>query len=169
MKKLFAFITLFTLTAHADKISLEQQAPNFTGIALLPNGTIQNIQLKDYFGKRVILYFYPMDNSPGCTKKAQQFRDDINELKKHNTVVIGVSCDSIKSHKKFQEQYNLPYTLVSDSRLHRTISKMYNAAGFFYSQRKTFLIDEQGKIIKIFTTQNIVDQIQEILKTITKK
>lgn len=169
MKKILTLIMLLTASLHAEAPTINQQAPNFTGTALLPDGTVQQIELKDYLGKRVVLYFYPMDNSPGCTKKAQQFRDDIQKLKAKNIIVIGVSCDSIQSHKKFQEQYNLPYTLVSDSRWHRTISKMYGAAGFFYSQRKTFLIDEQGKIIKIFTTMNIIDQIKEIIDTFQKK
>lgn len=168
MKKYIALAALF-IANIIQPVAQGEQAPNFKATALLPDGTVQPIELKNYLGKNVVLYFYPMDNSPGCTKKAQLFRDEINNLKKHNIIVIGVSCDSIKSHKKFQAKYNLPYTLVSDSRIKRTLSKMYGAAGFLYSQRKTFLIDEQGKVIKIFTTMKIEDQLQEILKEFKNK
>jgi len=165
MKKLLTLVTTLFIVNIAVSLDVNQQAPNFIATALLPDGSVKVIELKDYLGQKVVLYFYPMDQSPGCSKKAQVFRDEINNLKKHNIIVIGVSCDSIKSHKNFQHKYNIPYTLVSDSRLKRSLSKLYGASGFLYSQRKTVLIDERGKIVKIFTTMKIEEQLKEILNT----
>ena len=169
-KQLFlaTMLGMFSLVYSSETL-LKQKAPLFTAQAVFPpSHDIKDFSLKKYIGKKIVLYFYPMDSTPGCTKQAKKFREDMDELKKHGITVIGVSCDSVKSHQKFQEKYEIPYILVSDSRWSRTISKMYNAAGFLYSQRKTFLINEKGTIIHIFEHVNINTQVDEILEIFKK-
>lgn len=116
------------------------------------NGKIH--KLSDYSGKWVVLYFYPKDDTPGCTKEACGFRDNINELKKLKVVVLGISADSIDSHKKFSQKYNLNFSILSDES--KEIIKKYNAWGrkkfmgkeFEGILRITYLINPQGKIVK---------------------
>src|SRR5437016_3054460 len=99
------------------------QAPQFTA-ETNAGGTVS---LSDFLGKNVILYFYPKDNTPGCTKEACAFRDDFTQFKAKDVVVLGVSTDSVKSHDKFVQKYNLPFTLVSDA--DKKISKAYGVWG----------------------------------------
>ena len=154
-----------------------KKAPLFSSQAVFPpkhnesisKYTVGEFDLKKYIGHyKIVLYFYPMDNTPGCTKEAQKFRDDIELLKEHGIMVIGVSCDSIESHLKFQHKYALPFILVHDSRWSRAISKMYNAAGFFYSKRKTFLIDKKGVVVHVFEQVNIPSQVDDIIRIFKK-
>jgi thioredoxin-dependent peroxiredoxin len=141
-----------------------KNAPEFSAPALFPDGTVGTFNLKDYAGKKVVLYFYPVDNTPGCTKQAQNFRDGIAKLYDKDITLIGISCDSIQSHKRFQGKHHLPFPLVSDSRLHRGIAKKYGVVGFFCCKRRTFLIDEKGIIFKAFDKVVIETQIEDILK-----
>ena len=144
---------------------LGHKAPTFIATALFADGSVGNFNLADYAGKKVVLYFYPVDNTPGCTKQAQNFRDGIAQLQDQDIVLVGISCDSIESHKRFQKKYSLPYILVSDSRLHRSIGKKYpGTISFGCYKRKTFLINENGIVIKIFDKINIDNQIQDIIK-----
>jgi len=99
----------------------------------------------------------------------KKFRDGIEKLNKAGIMVIGVSCDSIKSHLKFQKKHALPYPLVSDSRWKRSISKAYGAAGFLYSQRKTFLINQDGIVFQLFDHVDIHNQIDDILHSFTSQ
>lgn len=165
-----ALLGLFSLSQTASSVSglIGQKAPLFTVQAIKQDGTEFTFRLQDLMGQLVVLYFYPMDNTPGCTKQAKKFRDDIAKLEEAGITVIGISCDSIKSHKKFQKKHNLPFVLVSDSRWKRTISKAYLAAGFLYSKRKTFLIDQFGKVIKEFDKVDIQNQIDDILVSFNK-
>lgn len=112
--------------------------------------------LKDYKGKWVVLYFYPKDNTPGCTKEACSFRDWADKFKIKDVVILGVSVDSEASHKKFEEKYSLPFTLLSD--IEKKVVKRYNVWGlkkfmgkeYMGTQRKSFLIDPNGVIVKIY-------------------
>jgi len=114
------------------------------------------VSLSSFRGKNVILYFYPKDSTPGCTKEACSFRDDFAKFKKRGIAVLGVSPDSEASHKKFVAKYKLPFTLLADTE--RSISEAYNVWGekkfmgrtYMGVHRTTFLIDEKGKIKKIF-------------------
>lgn len=142
---------------------INKPAPVFTAQAVFPDGSEQIIDLKKYLGQKIVLYFYPMDNTPGCTCQAKNFKENIEKLKNHGIVLIGISCDSIKSHKKFQKKHGLPYILASDARNSQAISKMYCANSFFMSKRKTFLIDENGIIFKKFDKINIEKQVDEII------
>ena len=127
-------------------------APAFT----TKNANGEPVKLKDFRGQKIVLYFYPKDDTPGCTKEACSFRDAFSRFKKRGIVVLGVSPDNEASHKKFGAKYNLPFTLLADT--DRSISEAYEVYGekkfmgrtFMGVHRTTFLIDEKGKIKKIF-------------------
>lgn len=169
IKQFFAFFCLIfgcnnTLT-HQNLVG--KSAPIFKSKAIFPDGTISDFNLEDYIGQDIVIYFYPMDSSPNCSIQAKNFRDNIDLLKNKNIMVIGVSPDSIKSHKKFQEKLALPYPLVSDATRKHPISKKYNATGFLFGKRKTFLINKEGIIFKEFEEVNIQQQINDILTAFT--
>jgi thioredoxin-dependent peroxiredoxin len=159
----YSFLFLFSKIAIPSLNLINNPAPHFTAQAVFHDGSEQLFDLKKYHGKKVVLYFYPMDNTPGCTCQAKNFRDNIATLEKHGIILIGISRDSIKSHKRFQKKHELPYILISDSRSSRRIAKMYGVDSFFMSKRKTFLIDENGKIFKKFDKINIEKQFDEII------
>jgi thioredoxin-dependent peroxiredoxin len=141
-------------------------APDFTTV----NQTGEAIKLSDYRGKRVVLYFYPKDDTPGCTKEACSFRDADDVYAKKNIKVFGVSTDSEKSHQKFISKYNLPFDLLAD-----TDKEIVNAYGVYGEKsmygkkytginRTTFLIDEHGKIVKVFKKINVSEHASEVLE-----
>ncbi|HZS05838.1 MAG TPA: thioredoxin-dependent thiol peroxidase [Blastocatellia bacterium] len=138
--------------AESPGLKVGDKAPAFS----LKNTEGKTVKLSDYKGKKVVLYFYPRDLTPGCTKEACGFRDDYAQLKKRGVEVIGVSGDDQKSHQKFTDAYSLPFTLLSDAD-HTTMEK-YGAWGEknMYGKkvtgviRSTFVIDEQGRIAHIF-------------------
>ncbi len=131
-------------------------------------GTIR--KLSDYLGSWVIVYFYPKDDTPGCTKEACIFRDKIHEYEKRGIAIIGISKDNVASHKKFAEKYSLPFILLSDP-IHETI-KIYNAWGkkkFLGREyegilRNTVLINPKGEVIKEYNSVNPLTHSEEILK-----
>jgi peroxiredoxin Q/BCP len=159
----YSFLSLFATKAISSPSLINQPAPVFTAHAVFSDGSEQLFDLKKYRRQKVVLYFYPMDNTPGCTCQAKNFRDNITKLKEHDITLIGISNDSIKSHKKFQKKYTLPYILVSDPRGSQAITKMYGVDSFFMSKRKTFLIDENGIIFKKFEKINIEEQVDDII------
>ena len=140
-------------------------APNFK--LQSTDGSIHS--LTDFRGKKVILYFYPKDDTPGCTKEACAFRDSRSLLTKKGAVVIGVSVDSLDSHKKFAEKYNLPFMLLSDEG--KKVVKAYGAwkrkslygREYMGTERTTMIIDERGKIIRIFPKVKVDGHVEEIL------
>ena len=103
----------------SDELKVGDTAPDFS----LPSGTGETLALKSLRGKQVVLYFYPKDDTPGCTKEACGFRDDITRIEQANTVVLGVSTDDLTSHQKFSKKYGLPFTLLSDE--NAAVSKAY--------------------------------------------
>jgi len=128
------------------------------------------VRLSDLRGQKVALYFYPKDDTPGCTKEACSLRDGHAELKRRGIKVIGVSTDDEKSHRKFAEKYGLPFTLLAD-----TDHKVADAYGVYGEKkfmgrtydgvhRKTFLIDEQGRVRKVFDKVNVEEHADEVLK-----
>jgi peroxiredoxin Q/BCP len=127
------------------------------------------VSLKDFKGKKVVLYFYPRDMTPGCTAQACNLRDNYAELTKKGFVVIGVSMDSEKSHQKFTEKYDLPFILLADE--DKQIVEQYGVYGekkfmgrvFDGIHRTTFLINEKGVIDKIITKPNTKNHTEEIL------
>lgn len=142
-------------------------AKDFSAEALFPDGRVKRISLSNYRGQKVVLYFYPKNGTPGCTRQAKVFRDNFNKLQDKGIVVIGISYDSLKSHKKFQEKHQLPFMLVCDET--KSISKEYGTDGWFFPSRKTILIDEKGNIVKRFESVDITHQIDDILKTFSMR
>jgi len=147
-------------------ISAGIQAPDFE--LLDDSGTPR--QLKDYRGRPVILYFYPADDTPGCTKEACNFRDDYSEYQRSGVTILGVSPDSVKSHIKFKEKYQLPFPLLADEG-----HKICDAYGVWGPKklmgrdyegvlRTTFLIDKQGAIAHVFENVRPSEHSAEVLK-----
>ena len=133
-------------------ISEGEKAPDFT----LQADDSKKVSLNDYRGKKVVLYFYPKDGTPGCTREAVEFRDLIKEFEKQNTVILGVSKDGVKSHQKFKQKHALPFTLLSDPEgkvldLYGVWKKksLYGRT-FMGTERTTFIIDEDGMVEKVY-------------------
>jgi peroxiredoxin Q/BCP len=125
------------------------------------------VSLRDYLGKKVvILYFYPKDFTPGCTAEACSFRDDYKIYEERGAVVVGVSLDSVESHMKFSEKYNLPFLLLSDSR--KEVAKAYGVLGTggFLAKRVTFVIDKEGRIAAVFPKVDVKHHSEEVLKVL---
>jgi len=130
----------------------------------------ETVSLKDLRGQKVVLYFYPKDDTPGCTKEACSFRDAFSQFKKKGIAVLGVSPDKEASHQKFVAKYNLPFTLLADT--DKSIAEAYGVWGekkfmgrtYMGVHRTTFLIDEKGKIKKIFEKVKPEDHANEVLE-----
>lgn len=128
------------------------------------------VKLNDLRGKKVVLYFYPKDDTPGCTKEACSFRDAFSAFKKKGITILGVSPDKQSAHQKFTEKYKLPFTLLSDT--DHTIAEAYESWGekkfmgrtYLGVLRNTFLIDEKGKIKKIFEKVKPEEHASEVLE-----
>ncbi len=150
------------------KLKEGDQAPHFTA-PVSGGGTIS---LRDFRGKNVILYFYPKDDTPGCTKEACAFRDDLAAFEKKGAVVLGVSIDSVKSHDKFADKQKLPFTLVADEE--KRIVDAYGVWGekrfmgrrYMGTHRVTFLIGPDGRIRKIWPDVKPAEHAQQVLEAI---
>ncbi|MDI3311483.1 MAG: thioredoxin-dependent thiol peroxidase [Thermoanaerobacterium sp.] len=149
-------------------VEIEKEAPDFT----LKSSDGRDVSLKDYIGKKVVLYFYPKDNTPGCTKEACQFRDNINSIEANDAVVIGISLDDSESHKKFIEKFNLPFVLLSDPDAKvSTEYGVYKEKNMYGKkkmgiERSTFVIDRKGIVKKIFRKVKVDGHVGEILKVL---
>ncbi len=145
------------------------KAPTFT----LPDQNGDMHSLEDYRGQKVILYFYPKDNTAGCTKQACGFAERYPQIQEKGAVVLGVSKDSVKSHKNFEEKYNLPFTLLSDPE-HKVL-EMYGAWGekknygkvSMGTIRTTYLIDEEGTVIKAMGKVKAADNPAQMLEALS--
>ncbi len=145
-------------------------APDFT---LLADGG-GDVTLSEYRGRKVVLYFYPKDNTSGCTTEACNFRDDHSEITAAGAVVLGVSPDSVKSHGGFKLKYSLPFALLSDP--DHQVAELYGAWGekqmygkaYMGIIRSTFVIDEEGKIIKVFPKVSVKNHSQEVLEVLRR-
>ncbi len=125
-------------------LNIGDKAPDFE----LKSTGGSTARLSDYLGKKVVLYFYPKDDTPGCTIEACAFRDDYGKIKDAGGEVIGVSIDDIESHNAFRSKYNLNFPLFSDTE--KEVSQKYGVLGAERSSRATFIIDKEGKIAEIF-------------------
>ncbi len=144
------------------------KAPEFT----LKNQDGEEVSLKDFLGKKVILYFYPKDNTPGCTTQACSFGDMYPQIREKGAVVLGVSKDSVASHKKFADKYGLPFTLLSDPEL-EVIQKydVWQEKNMYGKKvmgvvRSTYLIDEEGIIKEAFTKVKAGENAAQMLETL---
>jgi len=146
-------------------VNIGDPAPDF----LLPDQNGDTFYLKEFIGKEnIILFFYPKDETPGCIAEACSFRDSINDFTGYKCKVIGISKDSIKSHEKFAEHYNLPFTLLSDN--NDVVRKLYGVEAAMLGLlpgRKTFLINRLGKITHIFdykfkAKQHVIDALKAL-------
>ena len=135
-----------------NELTIGDAAPAFT----LQTGSGETVRLSDFRGKRVVLYFYPKDDTPGCTKEACSFRDERATFAKANTVVLGVSCDDAASHQRFADKFHLTFPLLSDP--DAAVSKAYGVykqksmygRTYWGLERTTFVIDERGRLAAIF-------------------
>jgi peroxiredoxin Q/BCP len=145
-----------------------KKAPDFS----LKNGDGVNVSLNQFKGKKIVLYFYPKDLTSGCTKEACDFRDVHPEFEKLNTVVLGISPDDEKSHRKFSGKYELPFTLLSDNE--RKVVEAYGVwkeksmygRKYMGVERTTFVVDEKGVIVKIFPKVKVEGHVEEVLEVL---
>ena len=141
------------------------KAPNFK----LPSSNNKNFEIKKSLGKYLVIYFYPRDNTPGCTNEAKDFSKLYKEFKKLNCEIVGISKDSIESHKKFISKFKISFQLLSDEKI--VTLKKYGAWGeksmygkkFMGIKRTTVLINPKGKIIKIWNNVKVKDHAKEVL------
>ena len=154
----------------AKQLKEGDKAPDFA----VSDSQGNRVRLKDLRGKKVVLFFYPKDDTPGCTKEACSFRDSFAQFKKRKIEVLGVSLDSEKSHQKFIKKFDLPFRLLADTE--RAISEGYGTYGekkfmgrtYMGNHRMTFLIDEKGKIKKIFGKVKPEEHAAEVLEAFAK-
>jgi len=161
------FIYLFRINIMAaPTLQPGDDAPNFS----LPDNQGRQVNLNDFKGKWVVLYFYPKDDTPGCTTEACHFRDDFKLLENLGAQVVGVSIDDSFSHNKFAEKYNLPFSLLSDAS--GEVASLYGALNNFLviklAKRYTYLINPQGKIAKIYLSVDTSKHSQEIIEDLKK-
>lgn len=147
-----------------SKVEVGSIAPDFT----LPSQSGQMVSLKDFVGEKpVVLFFYPKDDTPGCTKEACAFRDDYEGFGKLDAEVIGISSDSVESHRSFAAKHDLPYILLSDAE--RKVRKLYgipNTLGLFPG-RVTYVIDKEGIVSHVFSSQLGAEKhVEEALKAL---
>jgi peroxiredoxin Q/BCP len=152
------------------KLHIHQPAPNFS----LPDQDGEIHKLSDYTGKWVLLYFYPKDDTPGCTKEACSLRDNFPHFQNSELTVLGISKDSITSHKKFAEKYTLPFPLLADEQ--KEVIQAYDVwqeksmmgKKYMGIVRTSFLIDQEGKIAKIYEKVKPEVHVKEVLSDIQK-
>lgn len=148
------------------------KAPGFELAGVDADGKETTVALKDYKGKKVVLYFYPRDNTPGCTTEACDFRDNFSKALTGDVQVLGVSPDKIESHKRFREKQSLNFPLLSD--VDREVAASYGAFGEKKSYgkttmgiiRSTFIIDEKGKIEKTWYKVTVKDHVDEVIEAL---
>jgi peroxiredoxin Q/BCP len=148
-----------------DKVSIGNKVPDFT----LRNEDGKEISLSDFKGKYIVVYFYPKDNTPGCTVEAESFRDNMKDFDKLNTAVIGISKDSVKSHLNFHNKLNLNFNILSDpdASVHKMFDvikkkKMFGKESLG-TVRSTFVLDKDGVLIKEFRNIKVKDHVKEVL------
>ena len=152
------------------KVSLGKAIPDFKG--RITNELI--IKLSDYKGQNIVIYFYPKDNTPGCTKEGEDFRDYFADFKKNNTIIIGVSRDSVASHDKFTCKYNFPFKLISDE--DEKVCKLFdvikekNMYGRKYMgiERSTFLINHEGTLVNEWRKVRVKGHVEKVLEALNE-
>jgi thioredoxin-dependent peroxiredoxin len=138
-------------------------APDFT----LSDAAGQAHRLADYRGKTVVLYFYPKDDTPGCTREACNLRDNYAQLTERGLVILGVSYDDAASHKQFAAKYDLPFTLLADTE--KKVAELYGVKGALYASRTTFVIGPDGKIVAVIDSVDTGAHAGQILAALDRK
>ena len=148
----------------ATSVKVGEKAPDFS----LPSQSGETVKLSNFRGNKVVvLYFYPKDDTPGCTKESSAFRDSYEVFQENGAEVIGISSDSIDSHQKFANKYNLPFTLLSDTK--NEVRKLFGVPStlFVLPGRVTYIIDKEGIVKHIFDSQlDFQGHVDEALKTV---
>lgn len=164
MLRIISILSIIIGITMASKTELKvgDNAPDFT----LSDQNGKEHTLSNYLGENIVVYFYPKDDTPGCTKEACSIRDNFTLFEENNITVFGISYDSPKSHKKFAEKYNLPFTLLSDS--DKSVARLYNSKGLFMAKRNTFLIDKDGLIFRIYKNVDVSTHTENILNDFSK-
>lgn len=139
-------------------LSVGDTAPSFT----VNDTSGSPVSLADFAGKTVVLYFYPKDDTPGCTKEACSFRDTYGDYQGKDVVVLGVSMDSEASHQQFTDKFSLPFPLLAD--VGGSLTKAYDVDGGGYAKRVTYVIDGSGKISQVYTSIQTESHAQDILR-----
>jgi thioredoxin-dependent peroxiredoxin len=164
---LIGLFIMVSLLFAGDLLPVGADAPDFA----LPDAQGQVHKLSDYLGKKVVIYFYPKDGTPGCTKEACNLRDNYQALQDRGLVILGISYDDAESHKEFIKEHNLPFTLLSDT--DKKVADMYGAKGgllgFIGAKRITYLIDEHGKIMHVFDDVDTGDHADQILAVLNEE
>lgn len=160
----FSAVALLAIAGFAYAQALGTAAPDFR----LQDQNGKWHQLKDYRGKWVALYFYPKDQTPGCTTQACEFRDNIFAFKEANAQILGVSVDDVDSHKKFSEKHGLPFPILADPT--KATAKRYDSLKSYFgmelAKRDTFLIDPEGRIVKRYSDVDPKEHTKVVLKDI---
>lgn len=149
-------------------VNLQQTVPDFE----LPSTGDKSIRLSDLRGKNVLIYFYPKDNTPGCTLEGQNFRDHIETFNTHNTLIFGISRDSVRVHENFKEKQQFPFDLLSDA--DETVCNLFGVMQlkknygreYMGIVRSTFLIDTEGKLINEWRNVKVKQHIDEVLEAV---
>jgi peroxiredoxin Q/BCP len=171
---LYLFARLFTLTvlcvgfafslaAAGDLPQVGQKAPSVT----LPSQDGSKVSLKDFRGKWVVLYFYPKDNTPGCTIEAHNFQRDLAKYQERNAVILGVSVDSSESHQDFCTKQSLTFKLLADTEK-KVVAEYGSLSDRGFASRNTFLIDPKGKIVKVWTGVKPQEHSDDVLATLSE-
>jgi len=155
---LWVFLPFFSCKAQDPQLKVGDVAPDFKLMG--DDGKV--VQLSSLKGKTVVLYFYPKDQTPGCTKEACGMRDNLGAIQAENTLVFGISVDKVSSHQNFKEKQKLNFTLLSDST--KVVSKQYSGLNIFgMSNRVTYIIDKNGVIQKIYPKVDVGQHAEDVL------
>ena len=147
------------------RVKLGEKIPDFTA----PSTSDSEFSLSEYMGKNIVIYFYPKDNTPGCTKEGEDFRDQFEAFRSNNAIIVGVSRDSVKSHDKFICKYNFPFDLLADE--DETVCQLFNVIKeknmygrkYMGIERSTFLIDSNGTLIREWRKVKVKGHVEEVL------
>ena len=166
IKKIIVMFSLFALFSQSQaSIQLGQSAPNFT---LIDQHNAQHT-LGDYQGQWVVLYFYPKDDTPGCTTEACSFRDAINHIVAKRAIVFGISLDDVESHQQFSKKNKLPFSILSDPG--GKVAKQYDSLADYwivkFAKRNSFIVNPAGNIVKIYKGVDPQTHVQEVLKDLS--
>jgi len=154
---LAGLITAMPFVSAGNRPQKGDQAPDFS----LKDSEGISHSVSQFKGSWIVLYFYPKDDTPGCTKEACNLRDNYSSLKDKGIVILGVSYDSSEKHRKFREKYDLPFPLLAD--VDRKVAGLYGVKGMLFAKRVTFLIDQSGVIAHVFDSVDVSGHAKQIL------